>query len=70
MHGMGTHVMTMTALHHSTGNLGQVGLGQYWTLASARVLCLPSIAVQVFHTYLRSLGSWKHGTQELGSWVG
>src|SRR6266481_8652605 len=54
---------------HSTGNSGQVGSGRYWTLASARALRLPSIAVQVFRTYLRSSGPRKHGTRELRSRV-
>ena len=63
-------VTTVAALCHSTGNSGRVGSGRYWTLASARVLRLPSIAVQVFRTYLGSSGPRKHGTRELGSRVG
>ena len=49
-------VTIVAALRHSTGNSGRVRLGQYWTLASARTLCLPSIAVQVFHMEPGSLG--------------
>src|SRR6266481_7151588 len=65
----------MAALHHSAVTqvltFSHYGLGSQvmvsWTAASAHVLCLPSIVVQGFHTYLGISDPWILGSGSAGT---